>query len=139
ARPQFSNHGLPLQGGWGGGEARELGVSPPRKGGGGGGGGGTHESCCMPPSLSLPRKRGRERTESAALSKRSPAVEQEAVVLELHARDLARAHGAQEMRERDGGVGVGEALGADVGDAVALRVGRLRRRLAGEIGAPALR
>src|SRR5262249_10686588 len=81
---------------------------------------------------------GGEQTASTAPSKRSPAVEQEAVVLEPHAGDLARAHGAQEMRERDGGVGVGETLGADVGDAVALRVGRLRRGLEGEISAHAV-
>src|SRR6266566_2260389 len=69
----------------------------------------------------------------------SPAVEQEAVVLEPHAGDLPRAHGAQQMHERDRGVGVGETLGADVGDAVAVGVGRLRRRLEGEIGAHAVR
>src|SRR6266568_66275 len=57
----------------------------------------------------------------------SPAVEQEAVVLEPHAGDLPRAHGAQQMHERDRGVGVGETLGADVGDAVAVGVGGLRR------------
>src|SRR6266568_8617061 len=68
----------------------------------------------------------------------SPAVEQEAVVLEPHAGDLPRAHGAQKMHERDRGVGVGEALGADVGDAVAVGVGGVRRRPKREIGAHAV-
>src|SRR5262245_17581264 len=117
-----------------GGERRELSVLPPPQAGEGWGGGWHARILLHAPSLSLPRKRGRERTESAAPLLSSPAVEQEAVVLQPHARDLARAHGAQEVRERDGGVGVGEALGADVGDAVALRVGRLRRGLEGEIG-----
>src|SRR5262249_24697556 len=75
-----------------------------------------------------PRRRSRD----------SPAVEQEAVVLEQYAGDLARAHGAQEVSERDGGLGVGETFWADVGDAVALRVGGARRRPEGEIGAHAI-
>src|SRR5215813_11637810 len=65
-----------------------------------------------------PRPRGE--VEPAALSMLSLPVEQEAVVLQPHARDLARAHGAQEVGERDRGVGVGEAFRADVGDAVAV-------------------
>src|SRR5262249_32292834 len=89
--------------------------------------------------LSSPVERvGWARREDAPLPTLRAALEQEAVVLELHARDLARAHGAQELRERDGGVGGGEALGADVGDAVALRVGGLRRGPKREIGAHAV-
>src|SRR5262245_28785191 len=42
------------------------------------------------------------------------------------------------MRELEGGVGIGEALGANVRDAVAFGVGGLRRGPEGEIGAHAV-
>src|SRR5712691_8311960 len=54
-------------------------------------------------------------------------------ILEPQARVAARAHGAQHLREPEGGLDVADALGPDVGDAVAIRIGRLRTRLPGQV------
>src|SRR5262249_3383156 len=107
--PRFPIDWIPACAGMNGGETCELGVLALPPGGEGWGGGGKSKSCCMPPPCPSPASGGGESTESAApssicCSAGSPAVEQEAVVLELHARDLPRAHGAQQMRKRDGGV-----------------------------------
>ena len=69
-----------------------------------------------------------------------PAVEQQAVavVLERDAGEAEGAHGTQQMDEREGGIAVRQARGADVGDAVPFGVGGRRRRPPGEIGAHAV-
>src|SRR5262249_37146204 len=66
-------------------------------------------------------------------------VEQAArVILEPHARDSSGAHGDEHARDLEGRVGVTQPLGTDIGDAIALRVGRVRMRLKGQICAHAV-
>jgi hypothetical protein len=54
-----------------------------------------------------------------------PALDQPAaVVLEPHAREARRPHGAEQVDDLEGRFRIAESFGPDVGNAVAVRVGR---------------
>src|SRR5215510_7917052 len=69
----------------------------------------------------------------AKLALSSPDQQPIRIVFEMDARDAAGAHRLNQICDFEGGVGVSDTLGPDVGDAVAVRIRRMGTGLPGEV------